>query len=66
MRLYDARHRHGDGGPPTMLLNQNETKETLVAAISSKADPHHGRARLTHTLRGLLKIRELNKTRQCG
>ena len=49
-----------------MLLNQNETKETLVAAISSKTDPHHGRARLTHTLRGLLKIRELNKTRQCG
>ena len=32
MRLYDARHRHGGGGPPTMLLNQNETKETLVAA----------------------------------
>jgi len=49
-----------------MLLNQNETKETLVAAISSKEDPHHGAARLTDTLRGLLKIRELNKTRQCG
>ena len=44
MRLYDARHRHGDGGPPTMLLNQNETKETCVAAniVQSGSAPWPG------------------------